>query len=746
MAWIVASDRSDIQRVASALSSEFDVSRTSELQAAAPSELDAADLPELVVIYCKRADEALAFVDSLRARVDASTLPILAIVDPDDAAGIVALCRAGVSDVLVQPCEPEELLMRARSRVDVCRRVEQLTLELEDCKRGLRSLTDNAPDVIARFDRDLHHMFVSKAVERLTGVPVERYLGARSQDMGHPAEFAARWDAAVRAVFDERAPRTIELRYDGAGGSRYFEARLVPELGTNGEVESVLSIARDLTDRVIAARALEASERRYRATFDHAAIGIGHVGPDGRWMHVNTRLCEITGYPKDELLSKSWPDLAHSDNVDSDRERMAALFERRLSSDSWETRCVRKNGSVIWVSLTASVVCTTAGEPHYLVEMLEDIEARKQAELAMRQSEALFRSIGEDIPFGVWLADAEGRLQIASESFCQLIGRSAAELADFDRFDSLTPEQADKGRSRWREQLRTGESWEHELRLRDPKGVDRIILSRGHPVRDSTGKLSSWVGINLDVTERMRAEQAMREAARQKDRFLATLGHELRNPIAAIRSATDVLRLTIPSEPRLKRPLDVLDRQTAHIGRLIDDLLDVSRIIRGKTLVMRTTIDLAKVVRDALDDHRARLLNRPKPDQLNLQVELDEGPVWILGDAVRLAQVVDNLLSNAVKYTDGPGVVRIELSATRNHAILRVRDNGLGIEREFLDRLFEPFEQASDGEEGFRGGLGLGLSITKGIVEQHGGTIEALSEGRGRGSEFVVRLPRLHVG
>jgi CheY-like chemotaxis protein/two-component sensor histidine kinase len=217
------------------------------------------------------------------------------------------------------------------------------------------------------------------------------------------------------------------------------------------------------------------------------------------------------------------------------------------------------------------------------------------------------------------------------------------------------------------------------------------------------------------------------------------LAHELRNPLAPIRNAVEVLKLIGPQDPTLAQARDMIDRQAAHMARLVDDLLDVSRITRGKALLRKEPLDLVPLVRVAAEDHRTLL----EGTGLKLSVRLPDGPLWVEGDPTRLAQVVGNLLHNANKFTDAGGAVavRLEADAAGREAVLTVRDAGIGMGPEILARLFEPFSQADRSLDRSRGGLGLGLALVKGLAELHGGSVRAASAGYGHGSEFTVRLP-----
>ncbi len=283
---------------------------------------------------------------------------------------------------------------------------------------------------------------------------------------------------------------------------------------------------------------------------------------------------------------------------------------------------------------------------------------------------------------------------------------------------------------------RAGATAEVEHRVVRPDGVERVVLSRGELVRTKDGT-REIIGTVLDITERKRAEEALREADRRKDQFLAVLSHELRNPLAPIKNSLYVLGRVPHGSEQAERARQVIERQVDHVTRLVGDLLDVSRIARGKTQLQRQRLDLRQVVAHALDDHRSVLASRG----IRLQSGIPESPVWVDGDPVRLGQSLGNLLHNAAKFTPRGGEVAVTARAEGEWAVVTVRDSGVGIEADMLGRLFEPFAQADRTLDRSAGGLGLGLALVKGFVELHGGRVSARSEGPGKGAELTIRLP-----
>ncbi len=266
------------------------------------------------------------------------------------------------------------------------------------------------------------------------------------------------------------------------------------------------------------------------------------------------------------------------------------------------------------------------------------------------------------------------------------------------------------------------------------------------PDRDEREQVIGWIGSMIDVTERRKTQEALRvanaqliEADRRKTEFLAMLSHELRNPLTPIRNSLYILAHTVPGSEQARHAQTVIDRQVTHLARLVDDLLDVMRLSRGKTHLQLERLDVTDVVSHTAEDYRAAFAN----NGLELEVRVAAGPIWIKGDRVRVAQVIGNLLNNAAKFTErgGNAAISVEEDVRFRQVVIRVWDTGAGIAPEILPKLFEPFVQADSSLDRSRGGLGLGLALVKGLVQMHDGAVSVASQGLGKGAEFTVRLP-----
>jgi signal transduction histidine kinase/ActR/RegA family two-component response regulator len=274
-----------------------------------------------------------------------------------------------------------------------------------------------------------------------------------------------------------------------------------------------------------------------------------------------------------------------------------------------------------------------------------------------------------------------------------------------------------------------------ELVFDDGKVIQTLVSAS--PLYHPDGQLRGAVATIADITEQKNAELALREADRRKDDFLAVLAHELRNPLAPIRNAVHILRRTGRSDAAAERVTGIMERQVSHMVRLVDDLLEISRITRGKIELRKEPVEVAAIVRSALETSRPHIESAGH----QLSVHLPAEPIWLQGDADRLTQIIGNLLNNAAKYTDAGGQIVLTVRREDQVVSISVRDTGMGISQDLLPRVFEPFMQADRHPNRARGGLGIGLTLARNLVEMHGGSIRAYSDGAGRGSEFVVSLP-----
>jgi PAS domain S-box-containing protein len=499
------------------------------------------------------------------------------------------------------------------------------------------------------------------------------------------------------------------------------------------------ALTQQIRDRLAAESALALADARLESTMAAAEIGTWVWNLQTQEMTLDRNLSRMYGREAAASLTGD-ASLLHQQIHAEDLSRVRSAEQAALQSgrlESTEYRIVRPDGSVRWVVSRGMVHGDLAGKPTMLLGLLIDITAQRVAERALRQSENLYRAIGESIDYGVWVCDAAGRNIYCSDSFLRLMGITQEQCANLGWSDLLHPDDAQATIAAWKDCLRTGDFWYREHRFLGADKRYHPILAQGVPMRDEDGKVTGWAGINLDISRIKQTEDALREQDRRKDDFLATLAHELRNPLAPIRHAARLLGLKGLDEQQSQTARDIISRQVARMALLLDDLLEVSRITRGRLDLRKEWVSLSSLVKTAVETSKP-LIEYKKHD---FTIQLPDVSVEIEADPLRLSQALSNLLTNAAKYTDPGGRVQLEVQASEREVTFTVKDSGIGLPASVLPSIFGMFSQVDSAIDRSEGGLGIGLALVKGLVALHGGTVEAASEGLGRGSTFTIRLP-----
>ncbi|MCY7317976.1 MAG: response regulator [Ramlibacter sp.] len=376
-------------------------------------------------------------------------------------------------------------------------------------------------------------------------------------------------------------------------------------------------------------------------------------------------------------------------------------------------------------------------------DMLHELGKRagtlEEANLALLESDQRYQLAVRGSSAGLWDWDMLADTMVFSPRVREMLGYTLAQFPD--RPESirkvLHPDEHQRIRGALRGHLRDGREYQFECRLRTGAGEWRWLSIAGVALKQGDGKPYRMAGSMVDITERKAAEQTLHEASRAKDEFIATLAHELRNPLAPIRTGLEILKKDTGNGPPSQRARAIIERQLVHMIRLIDDLLDISRISSGKIRLEKKRISLRAVIESAVETSRPGI----EAGRHRLALELPAEEVEFDGDLTRLAQSLANLLNNAAKYTPSGGSILVRASRDGEQAVIRVQDSGVGIPAEMLDRVFQLFAQVGRTIDRSQGGLGIGLSLVRSLVELHGGSVTAESEGTGRGSTFTLRVP-----
>lgn len=499
-----------------------------------------------------------------------------------------------------------------------------------------------------------------------------------------------------------------------------------------------------------ASEALRDSEHRFRTLADLAPAMLWVTNAQGHCTYLSKGWYEFTGQTEEEGRGFGWLDAVHPD----DRAHSAEAFENataRHESFSIDYRLRRHDGEYRWA--------IDAGRPHIdsdgrfqgFIGSVIDVHERKQVEAALRESEERFRLLADNMSQFAWIADEKGWIFWYNKRWYDYTGTTLEEMQGWGWMAVHHPDHVDRVVKRVSRCWDTGELWEDTFPLRSKDGEYRWFLSRALPVRDDDGQIVRWFGTNTDITdqraaqlEREQALQAERSAraeaermGRMKDEFLANLSHELRTPMTAIMGWTQMLRKSSAEPEDVEKGLEVIERNAQLQSELINDMLDMSRILTGKLRLDIQSVNIGEVVQAAVESIRPAA----QAKQLKLETICEPATTTLRGDANRLQQVIFNLLTNAVKFTARRGKVQVVCQRVNSHVEISVSDTGIGIHPDFLANLFERFRQQDSSTTRHFGGLGLGLSIVKQLVELHGGSVQAASEGEGKGATFTVHLP-----
>jgi len=609
--------------------------------------------------------------------------------------------------------------------------------EAEESRAWLAAVVSTSNDAIVSKTLDGIILSWNKSAERVFGYTASEAIGS-SINLVIPPELReeeSRILARLRRGELVEHLETVRVRKDG---QRIDVALTIsPIRDESGRIVGASKAAREITEHKRAIAAIAESEARYRAVVESQSEMLCRFRADGTLLFTNDAYARTLGVARDTLVGRSLWDFISDEQQQQSRATLARLtpispestVENQLETVSgnrwilWKNRALRFDASGAVLEVQATGI---------------DITDRKRAEKALFDSEQRFAHFMNRLPGLAWIKDTDGRYIYANEAAAQAFNTPRDSLVgktDADLFDAETAAQFRNNDVRALE-LTDGIQNVETLRHQDGTTHYSIVSKFAIPGADDRPTLIG--GVAIDITERKRAEEALRDASRRKDEFLAVLGHELRNPLAPLRNGIELLKQWSAKNPQSERVLAMMERQLAHLLRLVDDLLDISRIGRGKAELKIARTELRAVIDAAVEQGQPWIAERGH----SLSVRHAEMPLAVNGDLERLIQVVVNLLSNAATYTEPGGSIELITELAEESAVIRVVDTGLGISPEHLDTVFEPFAQVPEhrSQAGARG-LGIGLALTREIVRMHAGSVEARSAGPGHGSEFRVSLP-----
>jgi PAS domain S-box-containing protein len=579
-------------------------------------------------------------------------------------------------------------------------------------------------------------------------------------------------DTIIIVVGDSGTRRTLRGVLEDAGYqvTETAQASDAPR-AKNGKPTAVIKIARDITERRRVEAGRKESEARYRSLVNNVSLGIlrSTMGPPGRIIETNPALEKITGYSRDELLAMNMEDLyAHPEERQAFMQKLASA-KRTVTR---ELRWKRKDGGRIVVLDTVIAVRDSSGQILHFDAIIEDITERRRAEEALRESEERYRTLVENATDAIYMVDAHENILSVNQTTARFLGKRPEKLIGKKVSDIFPPEIAARFTEEFRLTFRTGQSIMACDRL-DAGWTELWVSTSLNPIRNSSGEVVAIMGVTRDITEQKRLERELQETNEQldaqneelqvqseelmaqqqelmestqeaaranqlKSEFLANMSHELRTPLNAIIGFSQLLRDETPGKlnQEQKQCLDDVLESSQHLLNLINEVLDLSKIESGRAELKLENVDLKELITPLTRVMRP-ILGQKKQE---LEVEIEAGLPQIRVDKTKMGQVLRNLLANSPKFTPEEGKLWITAARADDWLHLSVIDNGAGIKKEDLERIFEPFCQLDYTPGNGKGGTGLGLAVVKEIVERHGGQIRVESE-YGRGSRFTISLP-----
>jgi PAS domain S-box-containing protein len=610
----------------------------------------------------------------------------------------------------------------------------------------LRQMLDAVPAAVYTTDADGRLTYFNRAAVEFSGrVPeIGTDQWCVSWKLYYPDGTPMRHDECPMAVAlkEGRPVRGTEAIAERPDGRRIlFRPFPTPLRDASGRITGGINVLVDLTEARESAAALRASEERYRRLMALLPAAVYTCeAPSGMVTYYNDKAAELWGRvprlgDRDERFCGSFR-LWYPDGtaLPHDQTPMAMAMQDGRAFRNVDVVIERPDGSRISVLVNIDPIRDDTGAIVGAINVFHDTSALKEAELELLRRTNQLSMFLETAAIGLHRVGPDGVILWANDAELQMLGYARDEyvghnIAEFHADQDLIADILAR--------LHRGEKVrEYEARVKCKDGSVKIVLIDSSVLWDGDQFVHTQC-FTRDITERKLADEALKEANRRKDEFLATLAHELRNPLAPLQQGLEIMRLSRGNGTVVEQARSRMERQLGHLVRLVDDLLDVGRITRGKVELKKERVELATILEDAVE------ACRPLMEQAGheLRVTLPDEPVYLSADVTRLAQVFANLLNNAAKFTDRGGQIRLVAQRNAANVTISVRDNGMGIAPEFLPQVFEMFAQADHSLERPRSGLGIGLTLVKGLVELHGGTVEVRSDGPGKGSEVLVRLP-----
>ena len=628
--------------------------------------------------------------------------------------------------------------------VAVIRDITERKRETAEARRVsalLDTVLHTAPIGMCFLDRDLRYLRINARFAEMNGVSAEAHVGR------HVSEIVPALVDTIMATTDRivaTGEPVLNHEYSGEpiaapGVTRFFNESWYPVLDVAGELSGFGAVVEDITARKQAENALRESHEFTRRVLDNnLAAFVGVTTADGTLTYANLAPLQAAGIPASEVIGRKFWDCYWWCYAPEIQAQLREACERAAGGEvvRYDVPVRMAGDTRVWIDFQVAPLRDAGGRITHLIPSAMEITVRRAAEEKQRESEERTRLATEATAVGIWERNVHSNALRWDAQMFQLYGippTADGFVAYTDWSGAVLPEDLPENERILQDTVRRGGQSRREFRIRRRDNGEVRYVESVETVRANSKGETEWVlGTNLDVTDRKASEMQLRklaanlsEADRRKDEFLATLAHELRNPLAPIQNGLELMKLARGQQATIEQTRLMMERQLAQMVRLVDDLMDVSRISRGNFELRKEQVPLATVLESALES------SRPLIERMGhqLTVTLPTKPYFVDADLTRLAQVFLNLLNNAAKYSEQHAHIHLYVEREGSDLVVTVKDNGIGIAADQLSRIFDMFTQVVQSLEKAQGGLGIGLTLVKRLVEMHGGTVEARSDG-----------------
>lgn len=615
--------------------------------------------------------------------------------------------------------------------------------KLIESEEKYRNLINNLTEIIAVIDSSGNLLYISPQVMDILGYRPEDIIGKNSLKFIHPSDNRISQEI-FRTAWSKREHFYYEFRILNKNGEYVYVSASGKVLKIGGE-DRIYTAITDISERKESEQKVQESEEKFRSIFEQAAVGIAQISISGKYLNVNQRFCDLLGYSKEELLTKTFQEITHADDLQEDLKYLGKMLSGELKTLSIEKRYIKRDGSTVWVNLFIAILFKQNGEPNYLISVAEDITARKKAEEALIESEDKFRTIAEQTFMGILIVQ-DDNVSYVNEALLNTFEFTYEEVSNFNKEDLI--------KLIHQEDLQYLREYRKKLRMENRK----IKPYYSYRVFTKSGKLK-WIDqfskpiiykgapaelvTIMDITEKKDAEQELIKLNNLKSELLRRTSHELKTPLVSIKGYTDLL-LSLHKDRLDDYILDTI-RQIKNgcirLENLIGDILRTAQLESGKIELKKLKEDLSFLIKLSVKELRGLAQLRSQEIRLNIHDNL-----VTYFEQEQIHQVIGNILSNAIKYTPPYGKIEIFSEIKDGYIIVAIKDEGIGFTEEEKQRLFTQFgkiERYGQGWDLDIEGSGLGLYISKKIIELHDGEIWVESEGRSKGSTFYFSLPMI---